>query len=325
MRTRMACAAVAATLTLATVAPAQAAEYQPTSVLPGFTGTLDAPLPRGEAWFEATSNPDWAMVGPDGTIRLAPGEDVTPGTYEWPVQATFQDNHTETYPVRVTVGQEQTADASQEGAVIDAFVQYAPEVTKQCSATALGVGLGAVLGMVAAMRGGWLDALIMRIGDIGLALPQLVFAMLAVTVLGPKGWVLILVVGLTHAPRTARVMRSAAVGVVGEDYVLASHMYAVPQWRILAQDILPNVTGPLMVELGLRMTYSIGALASLSFLGLGQQPPAPSWGSMLNTAKNFMAQAPWLALWPGLAIFLVVLGFNLLGDGLRDALDPRED
>lgn len=141
MRTRMACAAVAATLTLATVAPAQAAEYQPTSVLPGFTGTLDAPLPRGEAWFEATSNPDWAMVGPDGTIRLAPGEDVTPGTYEWPVQATFQDNHTETYPVRVTVGQEQTADASQEGAVIDAFVQYAPEVTKQCSATALGVGL----------------------------------------------------------------------------------------------------------------------------------------------------------------------------------------
>lgn len=141
MRTRMACAAVAATLTLATIAPAQAAEYQPTSVLPGFTGTLDAPLPRGEAWFEATSNPDWAMVGPDGTIRLAPGEDVTPGTYEWPVQATFQDNHTETYPVRVTVGQEQTADASQEGAVIDAFVQYAPEVTKQCSATALGVGL----------------------------------------------------------------------------------------------------------------------------------------------------------------------------------------
>lgn len=141
MRTRMACAAVAATLTLATVAPAQAAEYQPTSVLPGFTGTLDAPLPRGEAWFEATSNPDWAMVGPDGTIRLAPGEDVTPGTYEWPVQATFQDNHTETYPVRVTVGQEQAADASQEGAVIDAFVQYAPEVTKQCSATALGVGL----------------------------------------------------------------------------------------------------------------------------------------------------------------------------------------
>lgn len=141
MRTRMACAAVAAALTLATIAPAQAAEYQPTSVLPGFTGTLDAPLPRGEAWFEATSNPDWAMVGPDGTIRLAPGEDVTPGTYEWPVQATFQDNHTETYPVRVTVGQEQTADASQEGAVIDAFVQYAPEVTKQCSATALGVGL----------------------------------------------------------------------------------------------------------------------------------------------------------------------------------------
>ena len=139
MRTRMACAAVAATLTLATTAPAQAAEYQPTSVLPGFTATLDAPLPRGEAWFEATSNPDWAMVGPDGTIRLAPGEDVTPGSYEWPVTATFADDSTQTFPVSVTVGADN--DASDEGAVIDAFVQYAPEVTKQCSATALGVGL----------------------------------------------------------------------------------------------------------------------------------------------------------------------------------------
>lgn len=187
------------------------------------------------------------------------------------------------------------------------------------AATVLGVGLGAVLGMVAAMRGGWLDALIMRIGDIGLALPQLVFAMLAVTVLGPKGWVLILVVGLTHAPRTARVVRSAAVGVVGEDYVLASHMYAVPQWRILAQDILPNVTGPLMVELGLRMTYSIGALASLSFLGLGMQPPTADWGLMINENRIALAVQPWGVLLPVLAIAVLTVGTNLIADGIAAA------
>lgn len=187
------------------------------------------------------------------------------------------------------------------------------------AATALGVGLGAVLGMVAAMRGGWLDALIMRIGDIGLALPQLVFAMLAVTVLGPEGWVLILVVGLTHAPRTARVMRSAAVGVVGEDYVLASHMYAVPQWRILLQDILPNVTGPLMVELGLRMTYSIGALASLSFLGLGMQPPTADWGLMINENRIALAVQPWGVLLPVLAIAVLTVGTNLIADGVAAA------
>ena len=140
-----------------------------------------------------------------------------------------------------------------------------------------------------------------------------------VTVLGPKGWVLILVVGLTHAPRTARVMRSAAVGVVGEDYVLASHMYAVPQWRILIQDILPNVTGPLMVELGLRMTYSIGALASLSFLGLGMQPPTADWGLMINENRIALAVQPWGVLLPVLAIAVLTVGTNLIADGIAAA------
>lgn len=186
-------------------------------------------------------------------------------------------------------------------------------------ATALGVGMGAVLGMVAAMRGGWVDALIMRVGDIGLALPQLVFAMLAVTVLGPQGWVLILVVGLTHAPRTARVIRSAAVGVVHEDYVLAAHMYAVPQWRILGQDVLPNITGPLMVELGLRMTYSIGALASLSFLGLGLQPPTADWGLMINENRIALAVQPWGVLLSVIAIAVLTVGTNLIADGVAAA------
>ena len=114
-------------------------------------------------------------------------------------------------------------------------------------------------------------------------------------------------------------MRSAAVGVVGEDYVLASHMYAVPQWRILLQDILPNVTGPLMVELGLRMTYSIGALASLSFLGLGMQPPTADWGLMINENRIALAVQPWGVLLPVLAIAVLTVGTNLIADGIAAA------
>ncbi|HEY6334727.1 MAG TPA: ABC transporter permease, partial [Alphaproteobacteria bacterium] len=108
-----------------------------------------------------------------------------------------------------------------------------------------------------------------------------------------------------------------------EDYVEAAKALGNPHWRILLRHILPNVLPPLMVQATLAIAQAIIAEASLSFLGLGQQPPAPSWGSMLNTAKNFLDNAPWMALWPGVAIFLVVLAFNLLGDGLRDALDPR--
>ncbi|PZP32177.1 MAG: peptide ABC transporter permease [Kocuria rhizophila] len=160
-------------------------------------------------------------------------------------------------------------------------------------ATVLGVGLGTVLGMLAAFRGGWLDSAIMRTGDVLLAIPQLVFAMLAITVLGPQGWVLVVVIGITHAPRVARVIRSATSGVVAEDYVLASQMYAVPQWKILGRDVVPNIMGPLMVEMGLRMTYSIGAVASLSFLGLGMQPPTADWGLMINENRIALALQPW--------------------------------
>ncbi|HSK34479.1 MAG TPA: ABC transporter permease subunit, partial [Propionicimonas sp.] len=127
-------------------------------------------------------------------------------------------------------------------------------------ATLLGMVLGVLAGMVAAYQGGWLDTLVMRGNDVLLALPQLVVALLAITVLGPQGWVLVTVIGITHAPRIARVTRAATAAVITEDYVRAAEMYAVPRWRILTQDVLPNITGPLMVELGLRMTYSIGAV-----------------------------------------------------------------
>ena len=190
-------------------------------------------------------------------------------------------------------------------------------------ATVLGVGIGAVLGMLAAFRRGWLDAVIMRSGDVLLAIPQLVFALLAVTVLGPQGWVLVLVIGITHAPRVARVIRSATAGVVAEDYVLASQMYAVPQWKILGRDVLPNIMGPLMVEVGLRLTYSIGAVASLSFLGLGMQPPTPDWGLMINENRIALSLQPWGVLLPVIAIAVLTVGTNLLADAVATASAGR--
>ena len=140
MRTKIIALTSVLALACAPLSPAHADNgYVPTNVTPGLTATIEPPLPRGAAWYDAPSLPAWATIAPDGTIRLAPGEDVTPGSYEWPVTATFADDSTQTFPVSVTVGADN--DASDEGAVIDAFVQYAPEVSHRCAATALGVGL----------------------------------------------------------------------------------------------------------------------------------------------------------------------------------------
>lgn len=186
-------------------------------------------------------------------------------------------------------------------------------------ATLLGMVIGGMLGMLAAHRGGWVDSLIMRTNDIFLALPQLVFALLAITVLGPQSWVLVTVIGVTHAPRIARVARAATAVVVTEDYIRASEMYAVPKWKIVVRDVLPNITGPLMVELGLRLTYSIGALASLSFLGLGMQPPTADWGLMINENRIALAVQPWGVILPVLAIAVLTVGTNLITDSLARA------
>lgn len=186
-------------------------------------------------------------------------------------------------------------------------------------ATLLGLAVGTTAGLIAAYTGGWLDGLIMRCNDVLLAVPQLVFALLAITVLGPQGWVLITVIGLTHAPRVARVARSSAVSVITEDFVRASEMYAVPRWRILFYDVLPNITGPLMVELGLRMTYSIGAIASLSFLGLGMQPPAADWGLMINENRIALLIQPWGVVLPVIAIAVLTVGTNLITDSIARA------
>jgi len=193
------------------------------------------------------------------------------------------------------------------------------------AATALGMVLGTALGMIAAYQGGKIDSLIMRGNDVLLALPQLVFALLAITVLGPQGWVLVTVIGITHAPRIARVTRSATSSVITEDFVRAAEMYAVPRWKILARDVLPNITGPLMVELGLRMTYSIAAIASLSFLGLGLQPPTADWGLMINENRIALTIQPWGVILPVLAIAVLTVGINLITDSLARASATIEE
>jgi len=190
-------------------------------------------------------------------------------------------------------------------------------------ATALGIVLGALLGMVAGYGGGWLDSVLMRGNDVLLSFPQLVIALLAIAVIGPKGWLLVLVIGLTHAPRTARVARQATVAVTGNDYIRAAEMYAVPRGQIVLREVLPNITGPLMVELGLRLTYSIGYIASLSFLGLGIQPPTADWGLMINENRIALVVQPWGVLLPVLAIALLAVGTNLVADSFASAAAGR--
>ena len=157
-----------------------------------------------------------------------------------------------------------------------------------------------------------------------MATPFLILAIALAAFLGPSLTNAMIAIGVSAMPIFIRVTRAQVLAVKTEDYVEGARAIGLSHFRIITHYILPNVFSAILVQSTLSIAVAIIAEASLSFLGLGQQPPAPSWGSMLNTAKNFLEQASWMALWPGVAIFLVVIGFNLLGDGLRDALDPRE-
>ena len=193
-------------------------------------------------------------------------------------------------------------------------------VVSVCISLSLGVPVGLLAGYV----GGWTDTLIARFTDAMLACPFLILAIALAAFLGPSLTNAMVAIGISAAPIFVRLTRGQVMSVKVEDYVEAARAVGNPPLRIALRHILPNITAPLMVQATLAIAAAVIAEASLSFLGLGQQPPAPSWGSMLNTAKNFIDNAPWMAIWPGLAIFLLVLSFNLLGDGLRDALDPRQ-
>lgn len=184
--------------------------------------------------------------------------------------------------------------------------------------------VGMPIGLVAGWFGGWLDAIISRATDALLAVPFLILAIALAAALGPSLTNAMIAIGLSQVPIFVRLTRGQVLAVKTEDFVEGARAVGVPNHLILLRHITPNIFAPIVVQATLTVATAIIAEASLSFLGLGQQPPAPSWGSMLNTAKNYMDSAPWMSISPGIAIVLVVLGFNLLGDGLRDALDPRE-
>jgi peptide/nickel transport system permease protein len=186
-------------------------------------------------------------------------------------------------------------------------------------ATLLGVLAGAICGVCAAYFGGGWDTLIMRVVDIVLAFPQLVFALLLVSVLGPKIWLIVLAVGISHAPQVARVTRAAALDVCERDFVRAAQILGMPSRRVLRREVLPNLTSVLMVELGLRLTYSILVIAGLSFLGFGLQPPAASWGLMINENRIGLVANPWGVLAPTLLIAALTIGMNTLTDAIARA------
>ncbi len=188
----------------------------------------------------------------------------------------------------------------------------------------LAVALGVPLGVLAGYARGWTDAVISRFTEALLAAPFLILAIALAAFLGPSLTNAMIAIGLSAMPIFVRLARGQTMSVMTEDYVESARAIGVGHLALVWRYILPNIFPPILVQATLTIATAIIAEASLSFLGLGQQPPAPSWGSMLNTAKNFLEQAPWMALYPGVAIFFVVLGFNLLGDGLRDALDPRD-
>jgi len=188
----------------------------------------------------------------------------------------------------------------------------------------IAVLIGVPIGLVAGWYGGWTDAAISRATDALLAVPFLILAIALAAALGPSLVNAMIAIGLSQVPIFVRLARGQTLVVKSEDFVEGAHAVGVADAMILARHVAPNILPPILVQATLTVATAIIAEASLAFLGLGQQPPAPSWGSMLNTAKNYLEQAPWMSLSPGVAIFLVVLGFNLLGDGLRDALDPRE-
>ena len=183
--------------------------------------------------------------------------------------------------------------------------------------------VGASLGLLSGFAGGWLDNLIMRLMDVLFAFPALLLALLVITVLGPGLNNTVLAIAIVYMPIFARVARGPVLAVKEMEFVQAGRSLGARSTRLMLRHILPNTLAPLIVQVSLALSWSLLTEAALSFLGLGVQPPAASWGVMLSESRGIAERAPWLMIFPGLAIALGVLGFNLLGDGLRDALDPR--
>ncbi|HXF81563.1 MAG TPA: ABC transporter permease [bacterium] len=190
-------------------------------------------------------------------------------------------------------------------------------------AVGVAAGIGVPLGAISGARGGWLGQILMGLVDVFLSFPAILVAILVVALAGPGLRNAMIAIGISQMPAYARLMRAEVIRLRAETFVEAARALGLPEWRILSRHILPNAAGPLIIQSTLNLAGAILSAAYLGFLGLGAQPPTPEWGAMLSDGRTYLRTAPHVAIYPGLAVMLVVLGFNLFGDGLRDALDPR--
>lgn len=185
------------------------------------------------------------------------------------------------------------------------------------------VVIGTTLGLIAGTKGGWIDDVLSRFMDVLLAMPSMLMAIVVVAILGPSLLNTVIAVGVVSVPAIFRIVRGSSQSEMSKDYVSAARSYGAGWWRIAVMNVLPNCMAPLIVQATLGFSEGLLSAAALGFLGLGAQPPLPEWGTMLSDARASIESAPWMVTLPGLCILLVVIGFNLLGDSLRDALDPK--
>lgn len=244
-----------------------------------------------------------------------------------PVLATYDPFQTSFMTIRKPPSAAHWLGTDELGRDIYSRMLYGAQASLMAGVVSVSIAvlIGVPLGLISGYFGGWIDSVISRLTEALLAIPFLILAIALAAFLKPSLTNAMIAIGVSAAPKFVRLARGQVLAVKGEDYVQSSRALGASDTRIILRHILPNIMPPLIVQATITIATAIIAEASLSFLGLGMQPPNPSWGSMLNTGKNFMVQAPWMSIFPGSAIFLVVLGFNLLGDGLRDALDPRQD
>ncbi|WP_432486839.1 ABC transporter permease [Kineococcus sp. SYSU DK018] len=200
------------------------------------------------------------------------------------------------------------------------------KVSLQVGAVAVGFSLlaGVTVGLVAGYYGRWLDTVLMRLMDVLFAFPAILLAIAVIAILGPGTTNAMIAIGITYTPVFARVTRAAVLGVKESVFVRASRSVGVSDARMLLRHVLPNAAPPIIVQTSVSLAFAVLAEAALSFVGLGTRPPAPSWGRMLSEGRSYLEDAWWMAVFPGLAIVLLVLAFNLLGDALRDVLDPQQ-
>jgi peptide/nickel transport system permease protein len=204
-------------------------------------------------------------------------------------------------------------------------IMFGSRISLQIGFVAVGIAgsIGILLGLVSGYFGGWIDNVLMRCMDVLLAFPAILLAVTIMALLGPSTTNVMIAIGIAYIPIFARVVRGTVLTVKPNEYVEAARASGASELRTLLQHIVPGTTGPIIVQISLALAYAILAEAALSFLGLGTQPPTPTWGSMLSFGREFIREAPWFTFFPGFAIFLTVLSLNLVGDGLSDALDPR--